>query len=151
MFKKINPYWLYAVKNIQMVAVTVLLMSLCIGGLALLKANAAIRAAHGAVEERGVTYTWSKNQLSAEEYENIMISVRTLHPSVQVAYTPKDGFVLSLKDGTAHADWLFALGSLHARDKDIVWEASEFCVGRCQGGLAARAKVVGYRQALKTK
>lgn len=151
MLKKLNPYWVYALKNVQLVSVVTLIAALVVGGFAIMKGKAAVQSAHTLTESKGVTYSWSKTQLTQAEYEVLARNIKILHPAVQVTYTPKEGLVFSVQDGAAHADWLYALSALHARDKDIVWEATDFCVGRCQGSVAARAKVLGYRQTITAK
>lgn len=126
----------------------VLAAGLLVGGFATYKLNSVVSGARTVVSQKPVTYKLEKTALSEAEYKAIIDWYARLHPSVEFSAVKTDGgaqMVVIIDSGLKHAHWIYALGSLQSRDQDVVWESSDFCVGRCPAG-AARAVVKGYRQ-----
>jgi len=92
-------------------------------------------------------YRIEREPLAKAEYAELMSWMRNLHPGVEIAQSKTDGLLITTNTGMQHAEWLYALSALQSNGADVIWEASEFCVGRCDGQVAMAA-VTGYRQKL---
>lgn len=93
------------------------------------------------------SYTVSRIPLSAAELQELTGWLSQRHPQVMLEVTKSNTLQVHLNDGRYHAEWLYALASLQSHGMDVVWDVSEFCVGRCSGPVAS-ATVKGYKQKL---
>lgn len=133
-----------AVPGLPWLVAVLFVAALVVSGLAIHKARAVVAVSKTVVTEQAVNYKLKKIPLTANEYKAILEWFQRLHPEVQFD-VQKDGLRVLVADGARHTDWIYALGALQSRDPDIVWNADDFCVGRC-GSAVAYAVVKGYRQ-----
>ncbi len=94
------------------------------------------------------TYKVKRDSMAPAEYQDTITWLTRLHPSVQVAVTKKGALQVSINEGQHHSEWLYTLAALQSQGADIIWEVSDFCVGRCNGPVAT-AIVTGNRQKLQ--
>lgn len=93
------------------------------------------------------SYRVKREPLAPAEYEELVGWLSRLHPAVQLTVTKKGALQVAVNDGQHHAEWLYTLAALQSNGSDVIWDVSEFCVGRCNGP-AATATVTGHRQKL---
>lgn len=93
------------------------------------------------------SYSVSRVPLSEAELQELTSLLAQRHPQVKAEVTKTGELQIYLNDGRYHAEWLYALASLQSHGLDVVWDSSEFCVGRCSGPVAS-ATVKGYKQKL---
>ncbi len=108
------------------------------------KVSSAAKVVH---TQEAPSYRVTREPLAASEYQELISWMSKLHPSVQLVMPKKGGLQVTLDNGQHHAEWLYALAALQSNGADVIWDVSEFCVGRCNGP-AATATVTGYRQKL---
>ena len=96
--------------------------------------------------EAHATIKLDKTALTEAEYASIVEWYSRMHPTISFAIDKRDqALLVSSAKPEHHADWIYALAALQARDTSVLWESDLFCVGRCENG-ATVAKVKGYRQ-----
>ena len=89
----------------------------------------------------------SKQALGAAEYADVARTFSNLSPTNDVV-PAKSGkaLVIAAKSPEAMPDWLYSLSILSSVRDGVVWKATTLCLKKCEGGAAAYAEVVGYRQ-----
>jgi hypothetical protein len=71
-----------------------------------------------------------------------------LVPTVRVSVVGKS-ILVSTSDVHGFPDWMYALTTVQTTASDVLWEAEEICLGTCEGGMAAHARITGYRQTIR--
>lgn len=137
-----------ALPGLPWLAAVSLAAALAVTGLAGHKLKTVVGEARTVTAAKPVNYKLVREPLSANEYQAILSWFQRLHPDVTFQVVKEGGLLVATKDGAHHTEWLNALASLQSRDRDVVWEAPSFCVGRCTGA-AAVAEVKGYRQKIQ--
>jgi len=97
--------------------------------------------------EAGASVALTKAPITDEVALRSADRVARLVPSVRVTVVGKV-IVVSVADPQAFADFMYALTALQSSAADVVWEAESICLSACDGGVAARAVVSGYRQSI---
>lgn len=93
-------------------------------------------------------YSVSRAPLTDDELKELINWLRLRNPHVVFEVTKSNGLQVNLNDGRYHGEWLYALAALQSHGTDVVWDVSDFCVGRCSGPVAM-AVVTGYKQKLE--
>ena len=137
-----------ALPGIHWLAALVFATALGVSGAALVKLKHVMTDYRVVAGTQTVNYKLNQTPLTDKEYRSILSWFQRLHPEVMFDVPKEGGLKLYVNSGEGHADWLYALAAVQSRDKDIVWDALELCVGRC-GGPAASAIIKGFRQKLQ--
>ena len=99
--------------------------------------------------EMGKQIDLEKKPVTEGEYRTALNFCQHHIPDVKCVLT-NGKLVISIDSAEKYTDWIFALSSVHAFGKDLLWESRWFCVGDC-GGPAAVVELVATTQKIVVK
>ena len=88
-----------------------------------------------------------KTPVSEGEYRTALTFCKDHIPDVSCALS-NGKLIISIASADKYTDWIFALSTLQAYGKDMVWDPKYMCVGDC-GGTAATAELIAYNQKIQ--
>ena len=90
-----------------------------------------------------------KKPVAAPEYAPALSFCKQHVPDVKCELV-SGKMVVSINDGQFYEDWIFALNSMQAHTKDLLWETDRLCIGSCSGA-AATATLIAMQQKIVKK
>ena len=95
-----------------------------------------------------VKLTLEKKPVAAPEYAPALAFCKQHVPDVKCELT-SGKMVISISDPQFYEDWIFALNSMQAHTKDLLWETDKLCIGNCSGAAATATLLASQQNIVK--
>lgn len=148
----VKPFLGAALQNFALIAPIIFIAAMTLTVLAVLQVSTFISAFTQEIkstEVKNVAPLIDKKPLIGADYQSAANIIAKNNSAVQVSLSrTRNSILISIKEPALLPEFIYALSTIQSYRQGVAWSATQICLNKCDGSMAATAEITGYTQAI---